>query len=168
LRPSRPVYILPRSRLSFNLEAGEAGTSGNACSELPKIRELMKKIQLLFPIPILIALLALEFTPFIAAFYSICATIVLSWLRKDTRMGPKRSTRRWSPGPFLPFRRATVGVIGDCDRGDQPYRTGKLFSTVRHLSVRGHLFLVVLLIIIAGILSEWACPLHPHMSSSSS
>jgi TRAP-type uncharacterized transport system fused permease subunit len=43
------------------LEAAKRGLRGMPASELPQIRELMKEIHLLFPIPILIALLALTY-----------------------------------------------------------------------------------------------------------
>ena len=52
-------------------------------------------------------------------------------------MGPKKDPRGFGfRGPLLPFRRGHRGRHRDCDRGDQPYGIGKLFSAVRHLSLR--------------------------------
>jgi TRAP-type uncharacterized transport system fused permease subunit len=95
------------------LEAVKRGLRGMPASELPKFKELKKEIHLLLPIPILIVLLSFEMTPFIAAFYSICATVVVSWARKDTRMGPKKILDALVGGARASLSvGATVGVIG--------------------------------------------------------
>jgi len=41
------------------------------------------------PVGLIIIILFLGFTPEVAAFWGIISALVLSWLRKDTRMGPK-------------------------------------------------------------------------------
>ena len=144
------------------LEAVKRGLRGMPASELPKIRELMKKIHLLLPIPILITLLALEFTPFIAAFYSICATIVLSWLRKDTRMGPKKVCEALVSGARSSLAvGATVGVIGIVIGVTSLTGLANYFQQFVIYLSGGHLFLVILLIIIAGIFVGMGMPTTP-------
>jgi TRAP transporter 4TM/12TM fusion protein len=131
-------------------------------SELPQIRELMKKIHLLLPIPILIALLALEFTPFIAAFYSICATIILSWFRKDTRMGLKKIFEALVGGARSSLSvGATVGVIGIVIGVTSLTGLANYFQQFIIYLSGGHLFLLILLIIIAGIFVGMGMPTTP-------
>jgi TRAP transporter 4TM/12TM fusion protein len=144
------------------LEAVKRGLRGMPASELPKISELMKKIHLLFPIPILITLLALEFTPFIAAFYSICATIILSWFRKDTRMGPQKVYEALVSGARSSLSiGATVGVIGIVIGVTSLTGLANYFQQFVIYLSGGHLFLVVLLIIIAGIFVGMGMPTTP-------
>jgi TRAP transporter 4TM/12TM fusion protein len=144
------------------LEAVKRGLRGMPASELPQIKELMKEIHLLFPIPILIALLALELTPFIAAFYSICATIILSWIRKDTRMGPKKIYEALVSGARSSLSvGATVGVIGIVIGVTSLTGLANYFQQFVIYLSGGHLFLVVLLIIIAGIFVGMGMPTTP-------
>jgi TRAP transporter 4TM/12TM fusion protein len=144
------------------LEAVKRGLRGMPASELPRLRELMKKIHLLFPIPILIALLALEFTPFIAAFYSIGATIVLSWFRKDTRMGPQKVYEALVSGARSSLSvGATVGVIGIVIGVTSLTGLANYFQQFVIYLSGGSLFLLILLIIIAGIFVGMGMPTTP-------
>ena len=95
------------------LEAVKRGLKGMPSSELPNMMELLKEIHLLMPIPILIALLVFDISPFVAAFYTICASILLSWIRKDTRMGLFKIVRALENGGRASLSvGGTVGVIG--------------------------------------------------------
>ena len=144
------------------LEAVKRGLRGMPASELPKISELMKKIHLLLPIPILIALLAVGFTPFIAAFYSICATIVLSCLRKDTRVGPRKILEALVAGARSSLSvGATVGVIGIVIGVTSLTGLANYFQQFVIYLSGGHLFLLILLIIIAGIFVGMGMPTTP-------
>ena len=144
------------------LEAVKRGLRGMPASELPKIRELMKEIHLLLPIPVLITLLAMEMTPFIAAFYSICATVVLSWLRKNTRMGPKKIFDALVGGARNSLSvGATVGVIGIVIGATSLTGLANYFQQFVILLSGGHLALLVLLIIIAGIFVGMGMPTTP-------
>jgi TRAP transporter 4TM/12TM fusion protein len=144
------------------LEALKRGLRGMPASELPQIRELIKEIHLLLPIPILIVLLSLGLTPFIAAFYSICATIVLSWFRKDTRMGPKKVVEALVAGARSSLSvGATVGVIGIVIGVTSLTGLANYFQQFVIYLSGGHLFLLVLLIIIAGIFVGMGMPTTP-------
>jgi TRAP transporter 4TM/12TM fusion protein len=144
------------------LEAVKRGLRGMPASELPQIRELMKEIHLLLPIPILIVLLALDFTPFIAAFYSICSTVVLSWFRKSTRMGPKKIFGALVGGARSSLSvGATVGIIGIVIGVTNLTGLANYFQQFVIYLSGGHLFLLIFLIIIAGIFIGMGLPTTP-------
>jgi TRAP transporter 4TM/12TM fusion protein len=144
------------------LEAVKRGLKGMPASELPQIRELMKSIHLLMPIPILIALLALDITPFIAAFYAICATVVVSWVRKETRMGPKKVYEALVSGARSSLSvGATVGVIGIVIGVTNLTGLANYFQQFVIYLSGGHLFLLILLITIAGLFIGMGLPTTP-------
>ncbi len=61
---------------------------GLALSELPDWRAQLKgRWHLLIPIVLLIVLMEQDYSPQFAVVYSILSVVVVSWLRKDTRMG---------------------------------------------------------------------------------
>jgi len=147
----------------------KARSARHACSELPKFRELKKEIHLLLPIPILIVLLAFDFTPFIAAFYAICSAVVVSWFRRSTRMGPKKILEALANGARSSLSvGATVGVIGIVIGVTSLSGLANYFQQFVIFLSGGHLALLVLLIIIAGIFVGMGMPTTPSMSSSSS
>jgi TRAP transporter 4TM/12TM fusion protein len=144
------------------LEAVKRGLRGMPASELPHIKELVKEIHLLLPIPILIFLLVLDFTPFIAAFYSICATIVLSWFRKNTRMTPRKIFNALVTGGRSSLSvGATVGVIGIVIGITNLTGLANYFQQFVIFLSGGHLFLLIVLIIIAGIFIGMGLPTTP-------
>jgi TRAP transporter 4TM/12TM fusion protein len=144
------------------LEAVKRGLRGMEPSELPQIRDLMKEIHLLLPIPILIALLAMDFTPFVAAFYTICATVVVSWFRKESRMGISKIITALVEGARASI---TVGsivgvlgiVMGACSLTGLP----NYFNQFVIFLSGGHLFLLICLIIIAGLFIGMGLPTTP-------
>jgi TRAP transporter 4TM/12TM fusion protein len=144
------------------LEAVKRDLRGMPASELPKIKELMKEVHLLLPIPILITLLAFDMTPFIAAFYSICSAVVVSWFRKSTRMGPKKIFEALANGARSSLSvGATVGVIGIVIGTTSLTGLANYFQQFLIFLSGGHLFLVILLIIIAGVFVGMGMPTTP-------
>lgn len=144
------------------IEAVKRGLRGMPPSELPKFSEIRKEIHLLFPIPFLIFLLALEFTPFIAAFYSICSAIIVSWIRKETRMGPKKIFEALVGGARASLSvGATVGVIGIVMGTTGLTGLANYFQQFVIFLSGGHLALLVLLIIVAGIFVGMGMPTTP-------
>jgi TRAP transporter 4TM/12TM fusion protein len=70
------------------IKARKYGLEGLPKDKLPPVKEAIKRgIHLFFPLIILIILLAMGRTPFIASAVSTILIVVFSWLRKDTRMG---------------------------------------------------------------------------------
>jgi len=144
------------------LEAVKRGLRGMPASELPQIREIMKEIHLLLPIPILIALLAMDFTPFVAAFYTICATVVVSWFRKESRMGFNKIITALAEGARSSI---TVGsivgvlgiVMGACSLTGLP----NYFNQFVIVLSGGHLFFLICLIIVAGLFIGMGLPTTP-------
>jgi TRAP transporter 4TM/12TM fusion protein len=146
----------------IRLEATRRGLRGLPASELPKFRDVFRQIHLLLPIPILIVLLAFDMTPFIAAFYTIAATIAVSWFRKESRMGFSKIAEALSEGARGAVSVGSiVGVLGIvmgvCSLTGLP----NYFSQfVTYLS-GGHLFLLILLIIVAGLFIGMGLPTTP-------
>ncbi len=74
----------------IHLEAHKTGLSGIPRSEKPDVlKVLLKGGHLMSPLAVLIGCLVYGFSPVRAAFYAIVFTIAISWLRKETRLGPK-------------------------------------------------------------------------------
>jgi TRAP transporter 4TM/12TM fusion protein len=146
----------------IRLEAVKRGLKGLPASELPQYRDVFRQIHLLLPIPILIALLAMDMTPFIAAFYTIVATIIVSWFRKSTRMGFSKIVEALSEGA-----RGAVGVgsivgvlgivMGVCSLTGLP----NYFSQFVIYLSGGYLFMLILLIIVAGLFIGMGLPTTP-------
>ena len=71
-------------------ESKKLGLRGLAREELPRSVEVWKRgWYLLLPIIVLIGVMLAGYSPQFAAFYGIVFTVVVSWFRKETRMGPK-------------------------------------------------------------------------------
>ncbi|CAB1084255.1 TRAP-type uncharacterized transport system, fused permease component [Olavius algarvensis Delta 1 endosymbiont] len=78
------VYII------VHFEAERHGIKGLPKEELPKLLPVLKKSgYLVIPIIVLIAMLIMGFTAMKAGFYSIIFVILISAVKKDTRMGVK-------------------------------------------------------------------------------
>jgi TRAP transporter 4TM/12TM fusion protein len=146
----------------IRLEAVKQDLKGLPTSELPKFGDILKEIHLLLPVPILIFLLALEMTPFIAAFYTIIATIIVSWFRKSTGMGFSKVIEALSQGARGAVSVGSiVGVLGIvmgvCSLTGLP----NYFSQFIIYLSGGYLFPLLVLIIIAGIFIGMGLPTTP-------
>jgi len=146
----------------IRLEAVKLALKGLPASELPKFGAIAKDLHLLLPVPILIVLLAFDMTPFIAAFYTIIATIVVSWFRKQTRMGPSEILEALSEGARGAVSVGSiVGVLGIvmgvCSLTGLP----NYFSQFIIILSGGYLLSLVLLIIIAGLFIGMGLPTTP-------
>ncbi|RKX74359.1 MAG: TRAP transporter permease [Spirochaetes bacterium] len=74
-----------------HLEAKRLGLGGMDKSELPRIRDvLLTRGHLIIPLFILLYMLLSGRSPIFAAFMALISTVVLSWIRKDTRMGIRK------------------------------------------------------------------------------
>lgn len=96
------------------LESRKLGLRGLRGDELPNLRGvLMQGWYLFLPIAVLVGLLFSGWTPVRAAVYAIAATIAVSWLRSESRMGP---TAVWQAlvdgGKACTFVAAATGAIG--------------------------------------------------------
>ena len=74
----------------IHLEAHKAGLAGMPVEERLSTKQvLLKGGHLISPLLVLIGCLAYGFSPVRAAFYAIAFTVAVSWLRKETRIGPR-------------------------------------------------------------------------------
>ncbi|MEW6263754.1 MAG: TRAP transporter permease [Thermodesulfobacteriota bacterium] len=80
--------------------AGSVGLKGLAREELPVFKRIMKeKGYLLVPLVVLlVCLMVLMYSPYRSAIFAIIALIIVSWVRKETRMGFKAVISTLSKG----------------------------------------------------------------------
>ncbi len=95
-------------------ESKKLGLRGLAREELPRSVEVWQRgWYLLLPIIVLIGVMLAGYSPQFAAFYGIVFTVVVSWFRKETRMGPKEI---WlalvDAGKNCLFVAALTGAVG--------------------------------------------------------
>ena len=95
-------------------ESKKLGLRGLPREELPRSAEVWKRgWYLLLPIVVLIAVMLAGYSPQFAAFYAIVSTIIVSWFRKETRMGPKEIWRALvEAGKNCIFVAALTGAVG--------------------------------------------------------
>ncbi len=67
------------------------GIRGLPDEEIPRIRDIFRK-RWMFTVPLLllIGVMILGYSPRVAVLYSLLATVVMSWFRKETRMSPSK------------------------------------------------------------------------------
>lgn len=76
--------------ISVHFEAKKLGLKGLPDEEIPKLSTVIKRDgHLILPVLVLVILLITGVTPIYAASWAIVATVLASWLRKDTRMSLK-------------------------------------------------------------------------------
>jgi TRAP transporter 4TM/12TM fusion protein len=95
-------------------ESKKLGLRGLPREELPRSGEVWKRgWYLLLPIVVLIAVMLAGYSPQFAAFYAIVSTVIVSWFRKETRMGPKEIWRALvEAGKNCLFVAALTGAVG--------------------------------------------------------
>lgn len=94
--------------------AAREGLKGLPKEQLPKLLTVIRQRgHLLLPIPILLAVLIAGFSPQRAAFAAIISAVLLSYVRRDTRMGPRELFDALVSGARNSLTvGATAGVIG--------------------------------------------------------
>lgn len=89
LLPALLYYFGVIAQVHFR--AGSTNLSGVAKADLPRLKDvLIARGHMLLPIVFLIVMLGKSVPIGYSAAYTIAFTIVISWLRKETRMGPKQ------------------------------------------------------------------------------
>jgi TRAP transporter 4TM/12TM fusion protein len=72
----------------IDFEAAKLGLAGMPPEQIPSLKnELKKSWQLLLPVIVLIVLLMMDFPTLEAPLYAVLAVILVSWFRKETRLG---------------------------------------------------------------------------------
>lgn len=83
----------------MHLEAYKSGLVGLPREETPNVfAELRKGGHLFSPLIVLIGFLVYGYSPMRCAFYAIIFTVVISWLRKETRLGPREILQAMEKG----------------------------------------------------------------------
>ena len=100
----------------IHLEASKTGMAGIPKSEKPDfLKVMLKGGHLMSPLAVLIGCLVYGFSPVRAAFYAIVFTVIISWLRKETRLGPREIFEALEAGAksavLIVVTCATVGFV---------------------------------------------------------
>ena len=100
----------------IHLEAYKTGLVGIPVEDKPSVKKvLLKGGHLMSPLLALIGCLIYGFSPVRAAFYAIVFTVVISWVRKETRIGPKEFIEALESGAknsiLIIVTCATVGFV---------------------------------------------------------
>jgi TRAP transporter 4TM/12TM fusion protein len=96
------------------LESRKLGLRGLPAEDLPALRPVVAQGWYLFlPIVVLVALLLVGWRPVRAAVFAMGATVVVSWLRAESRMGPREVWQALvDGGRACTFVAAATGAIG--------------------------------------------------------
>lgn len=147
--------------IQIHLEAVKTGISGIAREELPSLRRtLWERGQFLIPLIVVVWVLVAGFTPIRAALWAILFTLLVSFLRSETRMGLFLILKALAQGA-----RSTIIVTQGCALAGIimgiTFQTGladKFSSSV--LAISGHHFLLSLLLaMLACLLLGLALPI---------
>ncbi|MFC7405954.1 TRAP transporter permease [Georgenia alba] len=145
--------------LSVHFEAKRRGIRGLPPAELPKGRDLVRRLDLLLPLVVIVGLLLSGRTPANAALWGIAAALVLSFLRKDTRLSPAALVRVLEAGA-----RTALPVIAACATAGIVAGTvtatglgGKLAGGILELA-QGSFLLVLLFTMVACLLLGMGLP----------
>jgi TRAP transporter 4TM/12TM fusion protein len=95
-------------------EARKLGLKGFPKEELPRTGEVWRRgWYLLLPIIVLVVVMIAGYSPQLAALYGMLSTIAISWIRKETRMGPVEIWQALvTTGRNCLFVAALTGAVG--------------------------------------------------------
>ncbi|MBI3436141.1 MAG: TRAP transporter fused permease subunit [Proteobacteria bacterium] len=87
LLPALLYYVCVYSQVHFR--AVKLGLAGLAPQDIPKLSAALRKgVLFIVPLAVLTGALLYGYTPTMVAIFGTVAVIVVSWLRRDTRLGP--------------------------------------------------------------------------------
>ncbi|MFD2922414.1 TRAP transporter permease [Halobacillus naozhouensis] len=145
--------------LGTHFEARKQGIMGLKKEELPKTKNLAKRIDLFLPLVIIIGFLLVGYTPTYAALFAIGTAFVISFFRKETRMSLKGTIKLLEEGArtALPVIAAcaTAGIIAGTvtTTGLGPKIAGGIIDLAQ-----GQFFLVMFFTMIACIILGMGLP----------
>ncbi len=76
--------------MMIDFEAAKLGLRGLPREDLPDVRKTLRRSFLLIPILVLVVVMLLDYTPFMAAFIATLSAMAVSWFSPEHRMGPRR------------------------------------------------------------------------------
>ena len=141
-------------------EACKMGLQPIGDESRPPILRVVKQYGILFiPILLLVLLMILDRTPNQACFFAILSVVLVSWFRKDTRMGPKEILEALAEGAkgcaMIAAATACAGiVIGMITLTG----IGLSFSSIIISLSHGHLILALIFTMVASIILGMGIP----------
>lgn len=143
-----------------DIEAAKLGLSGLSKEELPKVSDVLKKGGLLLLAPLSIFyMLLVGYSPIKASFTAVVIVIVVSCLRKETRLSPKTLASALEKGA-----RASLSVIAACAVAGLIVGTvtltglGLKFADLIVMLSYGNLYLALIWTMIAAIIMGMGMP----------
>ena len=140
--------------LMVDLEAMRTGLKGLPREEIPGVGEVLRRGWHFFiPLVVVIGLLFMGYSPDLGAFWGTVSTLVLSWLRRETRMGPRQVFHAVVAGAHNNTSAgAAIGSLGVIIGGIVLSGLGLKFSAVLVEFAGGQLFFTVILVTIISII----------------
>jgi len=137
-----------------DLEALRSGLKGLPPEEIPKVTEVLKKGWHFFlPVIIVLGLLFNGYTPELGAFWGTVSALVLSWLRKDTRMFPTDIFQALRSGASANNSAGSaIGALGIIIGGIVLSGLGLKFSAILVEAAGGSLILCVIMVMALSII----------------
>lgn len=139
--------------VTVHLEAKKANLGSFPENEIPKLGPVLRKRgYMLLPIVVITGMLLVGYTPTIAAFYGCATVIALSFVRRDTRLTPKKfiecleETAHASVPVIIACAAAGI-IIGSVMLSGLGLRVSSMILTLS----QGSLFLALLLTAVAAI-----------------
>ncbi len=140
--------------LMVDLEAMRTGLKGLPREEIPRVGDVLRRGWHFFiPLVVVISLLFMGYSPDLGAFWGTVSTLVLSWLRRETRMGPRQVFHAVVAGAHNNTSAgAAIGSLGVIIGGIVLSGLGLKFSAVLVEFAGGQLFFTVILVTIISII----------------
>ncbi|PWG65804.1 TRAP transporter permease [Spiribacter halobius] len=138
----------------IDLESVRRGLEGLPAAEIPSVgRVLLRGGHFFLPLVVVVGLLVIGYSPEFGAFWGTVAAFVLSWLRPETRMGPKRLFQALSwAGHSNTAAGSAIGTLGIIIGGIILAGLGLKFSAVLVEAAGGHLLPAVVMVTLISII----------------
>ena len=149
--------------LATHLEAVKRDLPGVAAEEIRAVRRtILGRLHLFLPPFVLVAVLIAGYSPNYSALCAVVATILVSFVRRDTRMGPRQFVEAMESGAksaaMIAVATGAAGIIV----GVIAYTgLGFKFMTLVLGLATGHLFLALFFTMIASIILGMGVPTTP-------
>ena len=148
---------------SIHFEALRSDLKGVPKDEVPRMREvILRRGHLFLPVFFILGFMLAGFTPTYAALWATASVVVLSWLRRETRMGPRKILRALEDGA-----RNTLAVAVTCAAAGiiigviTLTGVGLRFTSLVVFLAGQHLAAALVLTMAAGILLGMGMPTTP-------
>ncbi len=140
--------------LMVDLEAMRTGLKGLPREEIPKVGDVLRRGWVFFiPLIVVVTLLFKGYSPDFGAFWGTVSALVLSWLRRDTAMGPRSVFRALVGGAHNNTAAgAAIGSLGVIIGGIILSGLGLKFSAVLVEFAGGSLLLTVTIVTIISVI----------------